>query len=67
MFPTTTPVFIMEWTVGNPDLDWEKRRDGINLVIEEASKWAKENGGGAVFTMTKEGRFVDKFQVWVKN
>lgn len=62
IFTTNCPIYIMEWTIGNPEASWENRSEGIELVTNEACKWAKEDGAAQVFTMTKNDRFLDKLQ-----
>lgn len=59
---TNYPVYLMEWTIGNPDVDWEDRSTGIDLVTDAACKWAKANGASHLFTMTKNERFMDKLE-----
>lgn len=56
------PISIMEWTVGNPDISWEKRQKGINAVIDKCLNWAKEDGAQYIFTMTKNKRFLEKLK-----
>ena len=60
MYSTNSPTYIMEWTVGNPDANYEDRNDGLKHVTEEACHWAKTDGAMQVFTMTKHKRFIDK-------
>ena len=62
VFPTNCPIYIMEWTVGNPECDWEKRADAIDLVTNKACDWAKAHGASMIFTMTKNERFIDKLK-----
>lgn len=62
MFPTNCPIFIMEWTVGNPDVQHEVRSEGLKMVTDAACDWAKENGAIQVFTMTKHERFIKKLE-----
>lgn len=62
MFATNCPIYIMEWTVGNPDVSWEKRSEGLKLVTDAACQWAKKDGAIQVFTMTKSERFITKLE-----
>ncbi len=62
VFPTNCPIYIMEWTVGNPKVEWDKRNEGLKLVTDEACRWAKEDGAVQVFTMTKHERFINKLE-----
>lgn len=62
MFATNCPIYIMEWTVGNPNVEWEKRSQAIKMVTDAACEWAKQDGAAQVFTMTKSERFIDKLQ-----
>lgn len=60
MFPTNCPIYIMEWTVGNPDAPWNIRSEALRAVTDGACEWAKKDGAAQVFTMTKNDRFIDK-------
>lgn len=62
IFKTNSPIYLMEWTVANPDISWDKRSEGLELITNEACKWAKKNGAASVFTMTKHERFIDKLK-----
>ena len=62
VFATNCPIYIMEWTVGNPNVDWETRQVGIAEVTEAGCQWAKQDGAAQVFTMTKSDRFIDKLE-----
>lgn len=62
IFPTNCPIYIMEWTVGNPDVDWELRKDALDMIIEASCNWAKLDGAKSIFTMTKHDRFIDKLK-----
>ena len=62
VFKTNCPVYIMEWTVGNPDVKWEDRQEAIKMLTSSASEWAKKNGASYIMTMTKSERFMDKLQ-----
>ena len=62
IFPTNCPIWIMEWTVGNPDVEWTQRKEGLDYLINHSCQWAKNNGALKVFTMTKHARFIDKLQ-----
>jgi len=62
VFTTNCPMNIMEWTVGNPEVNWELRNKGIELIIEEACKWSKKNGAKQVLTMTGHKRFINKLE-----
>lgn len=62
IFRTGCPVYIMEWTVGNPEVKWEKRSEALQLVTDDACKWAKQDGAAQVFTMTKHEKLIKKFQ-----
>lgn len=62
IFRTGCPVYIMEWTVGNPEVKWEKRSEALQQVTEGACKWAKQDGAAQVFTMTKHDKFIKKLQ-----
>lgn len=56
------PICILEWVIGNPDIEWEVRRDGINKVIDSCFEWAKNDGAEVVLTMTKNKRLIEKYK-----
>lgn len=62
IFKTNCPIYIMEWTVGNPDANWEDRQEAIKQVTDAACQWAKQQGATQVFTMTKSERFIQKLE-----
>lgn len=62
VFATNCPIYIMEWTVGNPDVKWENRSEGIQMVTNAACEWAKNDGAKQLFTMTKSDRFINKLE-----
>ena len=62
IFATNCPIYIMEWTVGNPEADWKERAEAIDLVTNTACEWAKQDGAKMVFTMAKHERYMDKLQ-----
>jgi len=62
VFSTNCPIYIMEWTVGNPDVDWETRQKALDMLIATCVEWSKDNGAEFLFTMTKRGRFLDKLK-----
>lgn len=62
VFATNCPIYIMEWTVGNPNANWEDRSNGIKEVTNAGCQWAKQDGASQIFTMTKSERFIDKLQ-----
>lgn len=55
-------MYLMEWTVGNPDISFEDREEGIRMVTNKACDWAKLDGAKHVLTMTKHNRLIDKFK-----
>ena len=62
IFKTNCPIYIMEWTVGNPDVNWEDRSEAITVVTNAGCEWAKKDGAAQVFTMTKSNRFIHKLE-----
>lgn len=60
VFATNCPIYIMEWTVGNPDSSWENRSAALEMVTDAACTWAKNDGAKQIFTMTKSKRFIEK-------
>jgi hypothetical protein len=71
-FDTKTPLHIMEWTVGNPNIEWKKRAEAVDKVIDAGIKECKESGASVILTMTKHPRLIERlnnkeFQVTDKN
>lgn len=62
IYVTNSSIYIMEWTVGNPDVEWEQRAEAIDLVVETASRWSKTNGAAIVFTMAGHDRLINKLK-----
>lgn len=62
IFRTNCPIYIMEWTVGNPDANWNDRSSAIKIVTDAACEWAKSDGASQVFTMTKNDRYMEKLE-----
>lgn len=62
IFKLECPIYLIEWTVGNPELNWEDRSKGIELILNEACNWAKVNGATHILTMTKNERFMNKLE-----
>jgi len=60
VFTTNSPIYIMEWTVGNPNVDYKKRKEGLHQIIEASSVFAKECGAKFLLTMTNNNRFYNK-------
>lgn len=60
IYPTEGGNYIMEWTVGNPEVPWELRSAGIKAVTLAGCHWAKAQGAINVFTMTNQKRFIEK-------
>lgn len=59
---TNTPIYMIEWTVGNPNADWEKRKDALEQLTNHACDWAKQDGAKAVMVMTKSDRYIEKLK-----
>jgi hypothetical protein len=59
---TNSPIYLLEWTVGNPDIDWELRSEGLQKLIEYCCHFCKNNGANFVFTMTKNKRLLEKLK-----
>ena len=62
VYKTNSPIYIMEWLVGNPDVDYSLRKQGIVLVVEMSSLFAKESGAKSLLTMTSNERFAEKLE-----
>lgn len=59
---TNSPIFLMEWTVGNPDVSWELRKKAIDKLTDFACKWSKEKGAAGLLVMTKNNRYIEKLK-----
>lgn len=62
IFTLDCSIYLMEWTVGNPDVNFNDREEGIRMVTNKACDWAKMNGAKQVLTMTKHDRLIDKLK-----
>lgn len=62
VYRTDSPIYIMEWLVGNPDVSHEKRKQGIEGVINTSSIYAKESGASQLFTMIRNDRLSEKLK-----
>ena len=62
VFKTDSPFYIMEWLVGNPDVSFEKRKEGVDMVVESASEYSKSCGAKHLLTMTNNTRFCEKLK-----
>jgi hypothetical protein len=62
VYETGTPMFLLEWIVGNPDIDWEKRQEGILTLVDFCSEYSKQLGAQMLFTMIKNERLMDKIE-----
>lgn len=56
------PFCILEWVIGNPEVDWKLRKEGLDIVIDTCSNWAKEDGAEIVLTMTNNKRLIEKYK-----
>lgn len=62
MIKTNSPIYLMEWTVGNPAVSWEKRKVAIDSLTEYICSKAKIDGATAILVMTKSGRYIEKLK-----
>lgn len=56
------PISILEWTVGNPDVNYKVRQEAIDGVMNECFRVAKEDGAQLILTMTKNKRLIEKLK-----
>lgn len=59
---TNSPIYMIEWTVGNPEVNWEIRKDALEQLTEYACNWAKVDGAKAIMIMTKNNRYIEKLK-----
>ena len=62
LIKTNTPIYLIEWTVGNPKVDWQKRKKALEELTNYACEQAKKDGAKAVMVMTKSNRYIDKLK-----
>ena len=59
LYKTDSDIAILEWYISNPNVEWEKREEALNLIIKSASTFAKENGFFTIFTYCKNKRLME--------
>jgi hypothetical protein len=57
VYTTNSSIYILDWWVGNPDADHEKRKEGMELIADASAEFAKECGAKTLLTMTSNARF----------
>ena len=62
LIKTNTPIYMIEWTVGNPEVNWELRKEALDSLTDYACSQAKEFGAQAVMIMTKSDRYLEKLK-----
>lgn len=60
LIKTNSPIYLIEWTVGNPNTEWKYRAVALNVLNEYLCDLAKKDGASAVMIMTKNKRYIDK-------
>lgn len=59
---TNSPIFLIEWIVGNPEVEWEVRKEALHLLVDTASNWSKKHGASFVMHMTNNERLIEKLE-----
>lgn len=62
VYRTDSRIYIMEWTVGNPVLDHKKRGEGLDILLDVCSQWAKSQGAWMLLSMTSHDRLIDRLE-----
>jgi hypothetical protein len=62
LYLTDSKMTIMEFIVGNPNVDWKLRDEAIHLVINKLIVEAKERGGRSIFSSVNHKRLMDRYK-----
>ena len=62
VYSTNSSIYILDWYVGNPDVDYKKRKEGLELIVDAAADFAKESGAKQLLTMTNNKRLSEKLK-----
>jgi len=56
-----TPMYSIEWIIGNPDIEWQDRSEGIKQLTNYLCDWTKKQDGKIMLCMTQHKRIADNF------
>lgn len=59
---TDGALHVMEWIVGNPQVNYEARGRGVEAVVKACLAHCKEQGALVVITTTKHQRLIDRYK-----
>jgi hypothetical protein len=62
LYDTDSSYGLIEWFVGNPDVDHEVRAEGIDKVLNGLMVFAKLKGKKQIITYTNHKRLIEKFK-----
>lgn len=62
LYKTDSCISLLEWVVGNPNIDYEKRALGINTMVKALLREAKDQGFGAVLSFIQNKRLIEKYK-----
>ena len=62
LYDTDSTFSIIEWIVGNPDVSYDDRASGLDLVIEGLSTVAKARGKKYIHTFVKHERLMKRYE-----
>lgn len=60
LYLTNSNIALLEWVVGNPKADKEKRSLALDFLLEELIESARAAGKKAIFSTTKNKKFSDR-------
>lgn len=55
-----TPIYMFEWLVGNPNVNWEIRAKGIETLINDMCDLSKKDGAQVILGICKNERLITK-------
>jgi hypothetical protein len=61
LFQTDSPMWLMEWVVGNPNVDKDLRAEGLDVLISSIITYSKLLGSEMIYTMTSHKRLQDRY------
>lgn len=62
LYNTDSSMAWLEFIVGNPDIDYELRGQGLDLVIQGLTKVAKNMNKKMIFTVSNHKRLIDRYK-----
>jgi hypothetical protein len=62
LYQTDSKFALVEFVLGNPNVDWELRDEGVQLVINRLCEEAKERGFTSIFSSIGHKRLIEKYK-----